>query len=94
MLIKFKAIPTFDCCGLFGTLTYENPSPHPVGSATPVNCRRHFPFTAAMNARVVFQGAVLTCNNTLMYLLYKHIIIEISTIIEKLSKTQDAESGK
>ena len=27
---------TFDAIGLFGTLTYENPSPHPVGSAGPL----------------------------------------------------------
>ncbi len=59
---------TFCCVGLLGILTYENPSPQPVGSATPVTSRRHFPFMAAMNARVVFHGAVRTWS-------YHHIII-------------------
>ena len=47
-------------CGLLGTLTYEKPSPQPVGSASPVSARRHRPFIAEINALVVFQGAALT----------------------------------
>ena len=51
--------------GLFGTRTYENPSPHPVGSAGPVNCSKHFPRIACIYARVVFQGATFTSSSSL-----------------------------
>ena len=43
-----KRLITLLTVGLFGTLTYEKPSPHPVGSAGPANCRRHLPFIAWM----------------------------------------------
>lgn len=58
--IYFRKL-TFCWVGLFGTFTYEKPSPQPVGSATPVTSNRHFPFMAEMKALVVFQGAVRTC---------------------------------
>ena len=55
-----SVIDTLFAMGLLGTRTYENPSPHPVGSADPVTASWHFPFIAEINARVVFHGAVRT----------------------------------